>query len=171
MLLALTVLTARPDALTASAAAAPVQPATSPAGDAEAEVLAVVDRFFVAFAANDFAAMAKLRVEGSVDFVDGPSKTGGTRLTRRPVTVERNTPGNYRERYWDPDVKVRGRIAIVWAPYEFWLDGTSHHCGIDVFEMVKEDDGWKIANLMWTQEPDACPSLRPSDPARMRPAI
>ena len=46
-----------------------------------------------------------------------------------------------------------------------------HHCGIDVFEMVKEDDGWKIANLMWTQEPDACPSLRPSDPARMRPAI
>jgi hypothetical protein len=171
VLLALTVLTARPDVLTASAAAAPVQPATSPAGDAEAEVLAVVDRFFVAFAANDFAAMAKLRVEGSVDFVDGPSKTGGTRLTRRPVTVERNTPGNYRERYWDPDVKVRGRIAVVWAPYEFWLDGKSHHCGIDVFEMVKEDDGWKIANLMWTQEPDACPSLRPSDPARMRPAI
>jgi hypothetical protein len=171
VLLALTVLTARPDVLTASAAAAPVQPATSPAGDAEAEVLAVVDRFFVAFAANDFAAMAKLRVEGSVDFVDGPSKTGGTRLTRRPVTVERNTPGNYRERYWDPDVKVRGRIAVVWAPYEFWLDGKSHHCGIDVFEMVKEDDGWKIANLMWTQEPDACPSLRPSDPARMRPSI
>jgi hypothetical protein len=146
-------------------------PPPKPPPDEAADVLAVVDRFFVALGANDFATMANLRVEGSVNFVDGPSKAGGTQLTRRPITSENFKPGNYRERYWDPDVKVRGRIAIVWAPYEFWLDGTSHHCGIDVFEMVKEDDGWRIANLMWTQEPDACPALRPSDPARMRPAI
>ena len=66
---------------------------------------------------------------------------------------------------------VRGRIGIVWAPYEFWLDGKSHHCGIDVFEMVKNDSGWKIANLMWTHEPDGCAALRPSDPARVRPAL
>jgi hypothetical protein len=40
----------------------------------------------------------------------------------------------------------------------------------DVFEMVKEDSGWRIGNTMWTVEPDACPSLRPADPSRIRPA-
>jgi hypothetical protein len=34
---------------------------------------------------------------------------------------------------------------------------------------VKEESGWRIANMMWTVEPDACPALRPSDPGRVRP--
>jgi hypothetical protein len=144
--------------------------AAAPSTDA-AEVLAVIDRFFVALAANDFATMTKLRVEGSVNFVDRPGDAGATRLTRRVFTADPMKPGNYREQYWDPIVHVRGRIGIVWAPYEFWLDLKSHHCGIDVFEMVKDETGWKIANLMWTQEPEACPALRPSDPARMRPVF
>jgi hypothetical protein len=38
-----------------------------------------------------------------------------------------------------------------------------------VFEVVKEDSGWRIGNAMWTVEPDGCPALRPSDPAQMRP--
>ena len=147
----------------------PAQPAA--ASKDEAELLAVVDRFFVAFAANDFSTMTTLRVEGSVNFVDRAADAGATPLTRRAFSAETMKPGNYREQYWDPIVHVRNRIGIVWAPYEFWLDGKSHHCGIDVFEMVKEDTGWKIANLMWTQEPDACTALRPSDPSRMRPAL
>lgn len=147
----------------------PGQP-TAPSAD-ETDVLAVIDRFFVAFAANDFATMTKLRVEGSVDFVDRPSDAGATRLTRHVLTADPMKPGNYREQYWDPIVHVRSRIGTVWAPYEFWLDGKSHHCGIDVFEMVKEDGGWKIANLMWTQEPEACPALRPPDRSRLRPAL
>jgi hypothetical protein len=61
-------------------------------------------------------------------------KIGGDLLgaTRRVFTQESLKPGNYRERYWDPIVHVRGRIAIVWAPYEFWLDGKTspprHRC-------------------------------------------
>jgi hypothetical protein len=39
----------------------PIQPAAT----ADAEVLAVVDRFFVAFAANDFATMAKCESKGA----------------------------------------------------------------------------------------------------------
>jgi len=147
----------------------PAQPAA--ASKDEAELLGAIDRFFVAFAANDLATMDGLRVEGSVDFVDRPSDTGGTRLVRRAFTRGDMKPGKYREQYWDPIVHVRGRIGIVWAPYEFWLDGKSHHCGIDVFEMVKEDAGWKIANLMWTQESEACAELRPSDRSRLRPAL
>ena len=43
---------------------------------------------------------------------------------------------------------------------EFQLNGKTTHCGIDVFSLVKSDGGWKIAGLMWTQEPGACAELK-----------
>ena len=33
-----------------------------------------------------------------------------------------------------PVVHVRGSLAVVWTPYEFWRDGKTSHCGVDVFE-------------------------------------
>jgi hypothetical protein len=135
----------------------------------ETAILAVVDRFMDAVSASDFAAIAKLRLEPSYNIVEGPGAGGRTRVTRRVFNADTAKAGNYRERYWDPIVHVRGSIAIVWTPYEFWQDGKTSHCGIDVFELVKEQDTWRIANMMWTVEPDACPALRPSDPARLRP--
>lgn len=145
----------------------------------QAAILAVVDRFFTALATNDFATLTALRLPGGFNIVEGPGdpgataaagpKPGGTRVTRRAHDASPMKPGAYRERYWDPIVHVRGRIAVVWTAYEFWIDGKTTHCGIDVFDMVKEQGAWRIASMMWTVEPDACPELRPKDPSRMRP--
>ena len=137
--------------------------------DDQAAVLAVVDTFINAISTNDFATMAKLRVEGSFNTTESVGAGGATRLTRRVFNPEGSRPGNYRERYWDPIVHVRGGLAVVWTPYEFWRDGTTSHCGIDVFTMSKEQGAWRIADMMWTIEPEACPALRPSDPSRIRP--
>ena len=64
---------------------------------------------------------------------------------------------------------IRGSLAVVWTPDQFWIDGKTSHCGIDAFEMVKEKGIWRIGHMMWTVEPDACAALRPTDPARIRP--
>ncbi len=134
-------------------------------------MLAVVDRFMTAISSNDFATLAALRLEGSVNVVERPDQaSGGTLVSRRPFDPTSAKPGSYRERYWDPVVHVRGSLAVVWTPYEFWVDGKTSHCGIDVFEMVKEKGAWRIGHMMWTVEPDACPALRPTDPGRIRPA-
>src|SRR5512145_1753199 len=94
---------------------------TSAAAAEEAAVLAVVDRFMIAVSTNDVALMAQLRAEGSVNIVERP-QAGGTLVTRRPFAPDGSKPGNYRERYWDPVVHVRGSLAVVWTPYEFWRD-------------------------------------------------
>ena len=60
------------------------------------------------------------------------------------------------ERIWDPKVQVHGRIANVWAPYDFWANGKFGHCGVDTFLLVKTDDGWKVFSLTWTQETEGC---------------
>ena len=62
-----------------------------------------------------------------------------------------------RERMWHYEMRVHGRIAVVWTPYDFWIDGKFSHCGVDVFDLVKAEDGWKIAGATYTIESTGCP--------------
>ena len=63
-----------------------------------------------------------------------------------------------RERIWNPELRVHGAIATVWAPYDFWIDGKLSHCGVDAFDLVKTDEGWKIAGGVYTIESTCEPS-------------
>ncbi len=61
------------------------------------------------------------------------------------------------ERGWDPTVMVSGTIAVVWYPYDIYVDGQWSHCGIDVFNMIRTDAGWRIAVLQYNvQQPPEC---------------
>ncbi len=60
-----------------------------------------------------------------------------------------------RERMWNPEVRVHGLIATVWTPYDFWIDGKFSHCGIDAFDLIKTEEGWKIAGGAYTLD-DTC---------------
>jgi hypothetical protein len=155
--------------LLAGQAAGAQSPSTSPD---HVTVLAVVDKFMHGVSTNDAAGMKALALEGTLNTVAGPAPDGGTRITRRPFdpVAPIGQPPERRERNWDPTVLLRGGIAVVWAPYEFWREGKTTHCGIDVFDLVKQDGSWRIAHIMYTVEPEACPGLRPTDPSRVRPA-
>jgi hypothetical protein len=60
------------------------------------------------------------------------------------------------ERIWEPKVLIRGRLAQLWAEYDFHLDGKFSHCGVDVFTLAKTADGWKIAAVADTRETTGC---------------
>ena len=157
-------------AVMAASILAPAQttPATQTTAAAEdAAILDVIDRFMQAISNNDDAAMAAIRIEGAMNTV---ARANGM-VSRRAFQPRANASGGgtNQERYWDPVVHVRGSLAMVWTPYEFWVKGKTSHCGIDAFELVKENGTWRIGNAMWTVEPDACAALRPSDPSRIRP--
>jgi hypothetical protein len=63
-----------------------------------------------------------------------------------------------RERMWNPEVRIHGLIASVVAPYDFWIDGKLSHCGTDAFDLIKTDDGWKLAGGVYTIENKCEPS-------------
>jgi hypothetical protein len=140
----------------------------------EAAVLAVVDQFMTAISTNDLKLMASLQLPDGVTYRARPAEGGGVEVISSPnsywVQPERADGRARIERYWSPTVLVRGHIAVVWTPYEFWLDGERSHCGIDTFNLVKMDGSWRVANAMWTVEPDGCASLDPPAPSAMRPA-
>lgn len=63
-----------------------------------------------------------------------------------------------RERMWTPAVRIHGLIATVWTPYDFWIDGKLSHCGIDAFDLIKTEEGWKLAGGAYTIEDKCEPS-------------
>jgi hypothetical protein len=55
-------------------------------------------------------------------------------------------------------IKIDGSMANAWTPYEFWLDGQLSHCGVNSFQLMKEDDTWKIIYLVDTRRREGCKS-------------
>lgn len=64
--------------------------------------------------------------------------------------------GEWLERIWNPKVLEHGSLAVVWAEYDFHLNGKFSHCGIDSFTLLKTDKGWKIAAISDTRETTGC---------------
>lgn len=62
------------------------------------------------------------------------------------------------ERIWNPEVRIHGLVASVTAPYDFWIGGKFSHCGTDVFDLIKTEEGWKIAGGVYTVEQQCAPS-------------
>ena len=60
------------------------------------------------------------------------------------------------ERIWEPVVKVSGGVAMVWAPYDFHLDGAFSHCGVDVLTFLKLEGGWKVASVTYNVVREGC---------------
>jgi hypothetical protein len=151
--------------------------ASGPAGHTvgeEAAVLAALDRYMLAISANDLDAMASMQMPDGMTYRARAVTGGGMEIVGRPnsywIDPARKDNHTYRERYWSPTVLIRGSLATVWAPYEFWIDGKTSHCGVDQFDFVKVNGVWRVANSMWTVEPDACNELRSADVTAIRPA-
>lgn len=60
----------------------------------------------------------------------------------------------------DAEIKIHHEVAMAWVPYELNLSGTFSHCGVDIFTLIKGNDGWKIATLAFTMEPDGCDDIK-----------
>ena len=68
---------------------------------------------------------------------------------------------DYHERLFDATVLVQKGVALVWAPYDFHLNGEFTHCGVDTVSLVKTDEGWKAVSLTYTVETEGCPERPP----------
>jgi hypothetical protein len=62
----------------------------------------------------------------------------------------------YDERITFNDIKIDGDLASIWAPYKFYLGDKFSHCGVDVFQLMRTAEGWKIIYIVDTRRKDNC---------------
>jgi hypothetical protein len=138
-------------------------PATSSAqnqADRDA-VLTIVQMFFDTMTARDVDGARKIMIpEGRFFAIEMRKANAAPQSFTNEEYFARLQKGkaSNRERMWNPEVRVHGSIATVWTPYDFWTDGKFSHCGVDAFELIKTDDGWKIAGGAFTMEAKCEPS-------------
>jgi hypothetical protein len=131
-----------------------------PVSDREAAI-AAVQAFFDTMAAKDVAGAQRILLPDAT-FHYSQNKDG------RPVVQSFTSEwwlkalpqrkSAWFERMWNPEVRIRGFIATVWAPYDFWRNGTFDHCGVDACDVIKTDEGWKISACIYTIETECEPS-------------
>ncbi|WP_025740274.1 nuclear transport factor 2 family protein [Aquimarina pacifica] len=47
-------------------------------------------------------------------------------------------------------------IANAWTPYEFYLNNSFSHCGVNIFQLYNDGKGWKIIALADTRHKQNC---------------
>ena len=128
--------------------------------DDKAAALAVVNQLFTEMAAANPAGILALHTPTS-DLValfrqrDGKSRIqaiNGEAFSKMFADKTKVT----REEMYDPKVEVHGDWAMVWGRYVFFNGENLSHCGINQFNLVRTDAGWKIANGASTIDPGDC---------------
>ena len=63
---------------------------------------------------------------------------------------------NFEERILDYKVRVDALMANVWTPYEFYINNEISHCGVNNFQMIWDDNTWKIFYIVDTRHQEGC---------------
>lgn len=53
-------------------------------------------------------------------------------------------------------IHIDGNLASVFTPYEFYFKGKFSHCGANSFQLVKQNNIWKIQYLIDTRRKEDC---------------
>ena len=110
-------------------------------------VLAPVSALFDGMAKHDADAIRKPLLTGGAMVLMRDGKP--TQMTFEAFADRVGKPGttHIEERIHDPLVRIDHDLAVVWAPFEFLVDGKVDHCGTDLFNLVRTDGKWLIASI------------------------
>ena len=136
---------------------ATAQPPTRSGNATSAEqqaVLAPITQMFDGMAKRDAAAIKKPLLTGGTMVLMRDGKP--TQMTFEDFADRVGKPGTtqIQERIHDPLVRVDHDLAMVWAPFEFLVDGKVDHCGTDLFTLARTDGQWVIASVADTGRKD-----------------
>jgi hypothetical protein len=129
--------------------------AATPADTADEQaVLAPVHAMFDGMAKRDAAAIRKPTLPNGVMVLMRDGKP--TQMTFEDFATRVGKPGTKQieERIHDPLVRVDNDLAVVWAPFDFLVDGKVEHCGTDLFNLVRQNGQWLIASVADTSRND-----------------
>lgn len=133
--------------------------ATAQGTDDERAAIATVDQLFAAMKARDAGQIkAVFSSDGQLIAIDKPRDGKGVSKTRVmtgdafATLIASSKGAEYIERMPSPEARVSGDLAVVSGRYTFHVGENLSHCGMNTFNLVRAEAGWKIANAASTLE-------------------
>src|ERR1700751_1455856 len=120
-------------------------------------VMEPINQMFDGMSKRDAAAIKKPTLTGGTMVLMRDGKP--TQMTFEDFANRVGKPGTtqIQERIHDPLIRIDNDLAVVWAPFEFLVDGKVDHCGTDLFNLVRTNGKWLIASVADTGRKD-CPT-------------
>jgi hypothetical protein len=121
-------------------------PFTLAAGQS-APVLAPIEAMFQGMTRRDPAAIKAAALPGTILVLMRDGKPEQMTIEAFADHFGKPSDKHMEERIHDPLVRIDHDLAVVWAPFEFLVDGKKDHCGTDLFNVVHADGRWVIAGI------------------------
>ena len=127
-------------------------PAGAPAAEDRAEVIAAVESLFAGMRSRDLEMLAEVLLPtASIFRIDVESGETETATVADLLAAVETAPEPLNEAMWEPEVRVDGPLAMLWAPYGFHRGATFSHWGYDAFHLVREGESWRIVAIAYTR--------------------
>ncbi len=76
------------------------------------------------------------------------------------TSVSQMSKGDLDERIVIEAIHTDGNLASVFTPYSFYFREKLSHCGANSFQLVKQNNEWKIQYIIDTRRKDNCKEIR-----------
>lgn len=121
-----------------------------------------IETFFMGFHAQDSLIIKQTVAQGIILQRISQDSTGKTmvrtddfsKFLRSIVSIPKES--KFEEIIKSYNIQIDGPMANAWTPYEFRLKDAFHHCGVNSFQLVKNDGAWKILYLVDTGRSENC---------------
>ena len=125
----------------------------------EQAVLAPIQAMFDGMTKRDAAAIKEPVLPGGTMVLMRDGKPSTMTIEAFADRVGKPSPNGkpIEERIHDPLIRIDNDLAVVWAPFDFLVDGKVDHCGTDLFNLIRTDGKWLIASVADTGRKD-CPA-------------
>ena len=144
------------------------QPFNQPYQDLQGEeqVKKVVEQFFEGFHKQDSLLIKKVVHPDVLMQSIGKGDVGEVELSKQDFSgflksicsIPETTL--FEERIESYEIKMDGKMANVWTPYSFYINGSLSHCGTNSFQLFKRNGVWKIFYIVDTRDREDCGEKR-----------
>ena len=127
----------------------------------EAGAKSAIDNLFSGMKKNDTALIRSAFVANPILQTILRNKEGKVEIMSEPLdsfllSISHPHTEVYDERITFDAIRIDADLAMVWAPYKFYLGDKFSHCGVDSFQLVKQNGIWKILYLVDTRRRQNC---------------
>lgn len=121
-----------------------------------------IETFFQGFHEQDSAIIKSVVADGIIMQTIGRNKEGESVLRdtdfsgflKNIVSIPDSIP--YREEITSYAIKIDGPMANAWTDYKFWMRNSMSHCGVNSFQLLKQEGQWRIIYIIDTRRKEGC---------------
>ena len=134
---------------------------SSNAQTAEDSVRTTINQLFIAMKQNDSALLVNCFADSAILQTIKHKASGKVSLENESLLdfatfIAHQKKGLLDERISIESIHVDANLASAWVPYEFYYNSSFSHCGVNSFQLVRMQGGWKIIFLVDTRRKTGC---------------